>query len=94
MERNLNFNYCTQYQFLSKTEETKKKEAKQEEDVNGKEMRMKGGRRWKRKVVKLNSTFLCSKLYTVKMFCMCYPHSLNTIFLESSEFFAVILFTF
>jgi len=61
LKRNLNFNYCTQYQFLSKTEETKKKEA-EEEDLNGKEMRMKGGRRWERKVVKLNSTFFLFKI--------------------------------
>lgn len=44
MEKNLNFNYCIQYQFLRKTEETKKME-EEDEDENGKEMRMKGGRR-------------------------------------------------
>jgi hypothetical protein len=46
MEKNLNFNYCTQYQFFKqeKKRNKEKEAAAEKEDVNGKEMRMKGGR--------------------------------------------------
>lgn len=58
MEKNLNFNYCIQYQFLSMTEETMKR--KEDEDKNGKEIRMKGGQGWRKKnCCKIEFNFFC-----------------------------------